>query len=150
MNLSYWLPKLACRDGKLIKASTRITGCACLCLLPILSALLYAVPARAQDIKFQEFNTWADLATIKNYSDRFRYDGDYGIRGLLTSSDWTLVYLRPSVRYRMKPWLTLHGGAALFYNFFDGEDLPELRPWVGRGGVRWWYILGLVCRGGRL
>ena len=25
----------------------------------------------------------------------------------------------------------VHGGAALFYNFFPGEDLPELRPWAG-------------------
>ena len=31
-----------------------------------------------------------------------------------------------------RAWLSLHGGAALFYNFFqDIEDLPELRPWIG-------------------
>jgi hypothetical protein len=40
--------------------------------------------------------------------------------------------LRPSVRYRIRPWVTAHGGAALFYNFFtDVEDLPERRHWVG-------------------
>lgn len=87
--------------------------------------------ASAQNPQFEEFHTWTDIATIKNFSDRFRYDGDYGIRGFLTDDDWTLVYLRPSVRYRAKPWLTLHGGAALFYNFFSGEDLPEIRPFIG-------------------
>lgn len=93
--------------------------------------MLGALSARAQVPEFNSFHTWTDLATIKNFNERFRYDGDYGVRGLLTDGDWTLVYLRPSVRYRAKPWMTLHGGAALFYNFFDGDDLPELRPWVG-------------------
>lgn len=93
--------------------------------------MLCTAPAQAQLPEFEEFHTWTDIATVKNFSERFRYDGDYGVRGLLTDSNWTLVYLRPSVRYQAKPWMTLHGGAALFYNFFDGEDLPELRPFVG-------------------
>lgn len=97
----------------------------------MLSALLWVGPALAQNREFEEFHTWTDVATIKNFSEQFRYDGDYGVRGLLTDGDWTLVYLRPSVRYRVKPWMTLHGGAALFYNFFDGDDLPELRPHIG-------------------
>ena len=96
-----------------------------------MSAVLCIVPAWAQGPQFEEFHTWTDVRTIKNFSERFSYDGDYGIRGLLTDRNWTLVYLRPSVRYRAKPWVTLHGGAGLFYNFFDGEDLPELRPWIG-------------------
>jgi hypothetical protein len=108
-----------------------ILGSVHLCLLLIAFSLLLPVSAQAQQPQFNEFHTWADIATIKNYSDRFRYDGDYGVRGLLTDSDWTQVYLRPSVRYRAKPWMTLHGGAALFYSFLEGEDLPELRPWIG-------------------
>jgi len=89
-------------------------------------------PAASQEPRFSEFHTWSDIATIYNFSDRFRYDGDYGLRGLLQDDYWTLLYLRPSVRYRNPSWLSLHGGAALFYNFLSGEaDLPELRPWVG-------------------
>lgn len=99
--------------------------------LLIVASVLGAAPAWAQVPEFNSFHTWADVATIKNINERFRYDGDYGVRGLLSDDDWTLIYLRPSVRYRVKPWMTLHGGAALFYNFFDGDDLPELRPWVG-------------------
>ncbi|MCH7547988.1 MAG: DUF2490 domain-containing protein [Candidatus Krumholzibacteriota bacterium] len=89
-------------------------------------------PAASQQFEFNEFHTWTDVATIYKFSDTFRYDGDYGIRGFLTDDDWTLIYLRPSVRYQSRPWLRLHGGVALFYNFFKTvEDVPELRPWVG-------------------
>ena len=93
--------------------------------------LVLSTPTASQTPQFEEFHTWTDIATSYNFSERFRYDGDYGLRGLLTDSNWTLLYLRPSVRYQVRPWLRLHGGAALFYNFFSGEDLPELRPWVG-------------------
>ena len=103
-------------------------------LLLILLGIIVATPrsAASQDIRFTEFNTWADVATIYNFNVRFRYDGDYGIRGFLSDPNWTLAYFRPSVRYKPRPWLALHGGAALFYSFYkEGEDLPELRPWVG-------------------
>ena len=89
-------------------------------------ATMIPTPAASQEPMFSEFHTWSDIATIYNFSDRFRYDGDYGLRGLLTDDYWTLLYLRPSVRYRDRSWLSLHGGAALFYNFFEGEaNLPE-------------------------
>jgi len=102
------------------------------------------IPAASQEPKFSEFHTWWDIATIYNFDDRFRYDGDYGTRGLLTDDYWTLVYLRPSVRYRDRSWLSLHGGAALFYNFLEGEaDLPELRPWLGARFV-WPRLNGFV------
>ncbi len=76
-------------------------------------------PAASQIPEFEEFHTWTDIATIYNFSDRFRYDGDYGVRGFITDRNWTLIYLRPSVRYRFHPWLRLLGGDALFYNFFE-------------------------------
>ena len=103
-------------------------------VLVLLGGLLAVTsrPAAAQVLPdFEEFHTWTDIATIYNFSSSFRYDGDYGLRGLLTDRNWTLLYLRPSVRYRVNLRLQLHGGAALFYNFFPGDDLPELRPWVG-------------------
>ena len=88
--------------------------------------------SEAQLGDFKKFHTWTDLTTIYFFNPNFRYDGDYGLRGVLTDSDWTLLYLRPSVRYSEWNWMQLHGGAALFYNFLrDIPDLPELRPWVG-------------------
>jgi hypothetical protein len=87
----------------------------------------------AQILEFSEFHTWTDVATIYYFSDHLRYEGEYGIRGFVIDDNWTLVYLRPSVRY--KDWVekvALHGSAALFYNSFkDADDLPELRPCVG-------------------
>jgi len=110
-------------------------------VVAILLSFATVIPVTAQEPKFSDFHTWSDIATIYNFNDRFRYDGDYGLRGLLTDDYWTLLYLRPSVRYRNPSWLSLHGGAALFYNFFNGEaDLPELRPWVGARFV--WPRLG--------
>ena len=89
-------------------------------------------PAASQQFEFTEFHTWTDVATIYKFSDAFRYDGDYGLRGLLSDDDWTLLYPRPSVRYGTRSWVKLHGGMALFYNFLKTvEDLPELRPWAG-------------------
>ncbi len=103
-------------------------------LFLMLFGISMAIPhiTTAQDSGFTDFHTWSDLITIYNFSESFRYDGDYGIRGILTSDNWTLVYIRPSARYKIHSWLFLHGGAALFYNFFeDVENLPELRPYVG-------------------
>ena len=103
-------------------------------VVPLLLGVLMSfapAPAISQTPRFEEFHTWTDVATIYEFNDRFRYDGDYGVRGLFTDSDWTQLYLRPSVRYQARPWLLLHGGAGLFYSFFSGEDLPEIRPWVG-------------------
>jgi hypothetical protein len=109
----------------------RLNASALVVLFQVIVATAVPTLAVSQEPRFEEFHTWTDLATIYKFDDRFRYDGDYGIRGLLTDENWTLIYLRPSVRYKDRPWLSLHGGAALFYNFFQNTDLPELRPWIG-------------------
>jgi hypothetical protein len=86
----------------------------------------------AQYTETAYFETWADIATIYNVGDRFRYDGDYGVRAFLSTPDFSQIYLRPSVRYEVAPWLRVHGGLAWFHTFFpDNEDADEIRPWVG-------------------
>jgi hypothetical protein len=79
-----------------------------------------------------EFQTWFDVTTIHKFADNWRYDGDQGIRGVLSQSDFTLFYIRPSVRYRVKPWFTVHGGIR-FFKVFDivGENTFEIGPWQG-------------------
>ena len=78
--------------------------------------LILIIPNRgtAQLGDFKEFHTWTDVATIYFFDPNLRYDGDYGLRGVLTDENWTLLYLRPSVRYSEWNWMQLHGGAALF------------------------------------
>lgn len=78
------------------------------------------------------FETWIDITTTYEFADRWRYDGDQGIRGVLSGSDFTLLYVRPSVRYRINPWFTVHGGIRFFQTFFeDDADTFEVGPWQG-------------------
>jgi hypothetical protein len=96
-----------------------------------MGVITMAVPQRvaSQEVVLEG---WSDIATIYNRGDRFRYDGDYGIRGGVSGLDFTQAYVRPSVRWRPRSWLLLHAGAAWFQTFFEnGEDVAELRPWAG-------------------
>ena len=43
-------------------------------------------PIAAQYSESSYFETWTDIATIYNFSDRFRYDGDYGFRAALSTA----------------------------------------------------------------
>ncbi len=78
------------------------------------------------------WESWSDITTIYDFSDRWQYNGDQGIRLGLDGDDFTLFYFRPSILYRVKPGLTLHGGVGFFQSFFEVDaDLFELRPWQG-------------------
>ena len=117
--------------GRNVPRSRRLRPDLLIVFLGIIAATT-PTPATAQNSRFEEFHTWTDLTTIYNFNDRFRYDGEIGIQGLLTDSYWTAVFVQPSVRYQSRPWWSLQGGATLVYNFFqDEEDLPEVRPWAG-------------------
>ena len=95
--------------------------------------IIISNPAMANFGHGADFQTWSDITTIYRFADRWRYDGDQGIRwGKLSDSDFTLLYIRPSVRYRVKPWFTVHGGIRFFQTFVDDEeDTFEIGPWQG-------------------
>jgi hypothetical protein len=94
--------------------------------------IMISITAPVPDGHGADFQTWSDIATIYKISDNWRYDGDQGIRGVLSGSDFNLLYFRPSVRYRAKPWFTVHGGIRFFKTFFDDEeDTFEIGPWQG-------------------
>lgn len=100
-----------------------------ICSLSIFSflAIVLLRPARGAD-----FQTWSDITAIYRFADNWRYDGDQGMRGVLSDSDFNLFYFRPSIRYRVNPWFTVHGGIRFFKTFFDdGEDTFEIGPWQG-------------------
>jgi hypothetical protein len=79
-----------------------------------------------------DFQTWSDIATIYRFAEGWRYDGDQGVRGVLSDSDFTLIYIRPSVCYRVRNGFTVHGGIRFFQTFFDNEeDTFEIGPWQG-------------------
>ncbi len=94
--------------------------------------LLISIPVLISPVAGAEFQTWSDIAMIYRFSDVLRYDGDQGIRGVLSDSDSTVIYFRPSVRYRFQPWFTIHGGIRFFQTFNDDEDNTfEIGPWQG-------------------
>ena len=78
-----------------------------------------------------DFFIWSDFHTIYNFSDRWRYEGDYGYRQALNGDKYTL-YVRPSFRYRVNPWFTVHGGIRFFQTFNeDAANTFEIGPWQG-------------------
>ena len=79
----------------------RLTLVLMLAMLTVVYMTATAGPAASQQFEFSEFHTWTDIATIYKFNDAFRYDGDYGF---LTSDDWTLIYLRPSVALIESRW----------------------------------------------
>ena len=100
--------------------------------ITILIIISIAPPVLVRPAHGADFQTWSDIATIYKFADHWRYDGDQGIRGLLSNSDFTLLYFRPSVRYRAKSWFTIHGGIRFFQTFNDDEeDTFEIGPWQG-------------------
>ncbi len=99
----------------------------CFVALIIFSNYAFVQPSHSAD-----FETWADITTIYSISDRWRYDGTQGIRGLLSGDDFTQLFFRPSVRYQAKPWITVHGGIRFFWTGNDlKEDAFEIGPYQG-------------------
>jgi hypothetical protein len=100
--------------------------------ITILIIISIATPVWVPPAHGADFQTWSDIATIYRFGKGWRYDGDYGIRGVLSDSDFTLMYIRPSFRYRVKPWFTVHGGIRFFKTWFDDyDDTFEIGPWQG-------------------
>jgi len=100
--------------------------------IPNLIAILFLPALLLQTAHGADFQTWSDITTIYRFAKGWRYDGDQGVRGILSDSDFKLLYFRPSVRYRVKPWFTVHGGIRFFKTFFDDEDDTfEIGPWQG-------------------
>jgi len=91
------------------------------------------LPMAMKSSRGADFQIWSDITTIYRFADGWRYDGDQGIRwGKLDDNDFTLLYIRPSIRYRVKPWFTVHGGIRFFQTFIDDEeDTFEIGPWQG-------------------
>jgi hypothetical protein len=90
--------------------------------ITILIIISIAPPVLVRSGHGADFQTWSDIATIYKFADHWRYDGDQGLRGLLSNSDFTLLYFRPSVRYRAKSWFTIHGGIRFFQTFNARRD----------------------------
>jgi hypothetical protein len=94
--------------------------------------MIISIPSVVYAVSEQSLEAWSDITTIYSFSERWQYTGDQGIRIGLTLDDFISFYFRPSVQYRIRPKLTLHGGVGFFQSFLpDDEKISELRPWQG-------------------
>lgn len=72
--------------------------------------------------------TWTDFNYTYNHNEKFGLGGDAGLRGIITKPDWSMIYVRPSVKYHLTPFVQL--GASLgFFETFQAEpsDMFEMR-----------------------
>lgn len=73
-----------------------------------------------------EFQTWGDVTSYYFLSGRSAIGGDAGFRGILSSRDWSQLYVRPSYRFQHHN-LDLSVGVAYFHTF--NKDLSNIGEW---------------------
>ncbi len=71
----------------------------------------------------ETFHTWSDFNYQKNFTTKFSLKGDAGIRGFLSSSDWSILYIRPGVHYQINPAISLSASVSGFNTW--NRDLPN-------------------------
>lgn len=75
-----------------------------------------------------DFQTWTDLTLSYKFNQKFSIGGDLGSRGIISSKDWTMFYIRPKARYVFSPIFNTAGGLGYFYTSNkEVDDSSELR-----------------------
>ncbi len=64
-----------------------------------------------------DFQTWTDVTFTYFLSQKLSVGGDVGFRGIISSKDWNVFYLRPSINYTVAPRVKLSGGIGSFNTF---------------------------------
>jgi hypothetical protein len=86
----------------------------------------------AQETDDTDFQTWLDYKIFYHLDNKIQFDGDAGIRGVLSQENWTQAFIRPSVIHQSKDWLQSHGGVGLWFTYDHSiENKFEIRPWQG-------------------
>jgi hypothetical protein len=69
------------------------------------------------------FHTWSDFNYQHNFNTKFSFKGDAGIRGVLSSSDWSILYIRPGFHYQVNPEISVSASVSGFNTW--NRDLPN-------------------------
>jgi hypothetical protein len=76
--------------------------------------------------------TWLDFRAYYIINDDWTYDGDYGVRGIISGEDWQRVYINPSAVYDLNISTVLRGGMRFIYTHeINTSNTFEIRPWQG-------------------
>jgi len=101
-------------------------------LFMILLFTVLAAPGQAQGDDDTDFQTWMDFRAIYDINEKFTYDGNYGLRGVLSGEEWRRYYIHPSAIYYFKINLRIRGGIRVIYTEeFSTVNSFEIRPWQG-------------------
>jgi len=66
------------------------------------------------------FHIWSDSNYQHNFSTKFSFKGDAGFRGVLSASDWSIVYFRPGVQYQVNPEISVSAAVSGFNTWNKG------------------------------
>ena len=97
----------------------------------ILITQLWVVTAHGQDDN-TDLQTWMDLRTIYDINEKWTYDGNYGLRGIISGEEWRRYYIHPSIIHYYKINLRFRGGMRfIFTEEYTTVNTFEIRPWQG-------------------
>jgi hypothetical protein len=88
--------------------------------------------SHAQQMEDVDTQSWFDFRAYYVIDSLWTYDGDYGIRGIISGEDWQRAYINPSVVYNLNVNTVVRGGIRFIYtNEMTTSNTFELRPWQG-------------------
>jgi len=71
----------------------------------------------------ETFHTWSDFNYQRQFTTKFSFRGDLGIRGVISSSDWSILYIRPGVHYQIIPEISVAAAVSGFNTW--NKNLPN-------------------------
>lgn len=87
----------------------------CLYIFINLSLLLVCTSSSGQLYNDRvDFQTWSDITLTYFKTQKFSFGGDTGLRGVISSKDWNLFYIRPTLNYTLSPFFKVSGGIGSF------------------------------------
>lgn len=112
----------------------------------IFLAFLWPSKGICQDKSGSDFHFWSDISLIHHFSAKWSYTGDMGARGLLSDRDWNMLYLRPTIRWRLTSSFDLRGGLSVFQTWNkDITNQTELRMHQ-EANLKWPNLAGFVFK----
>lgn len=98
----------------------------------------------AQNLENADFRFWSDVTFRSHFSAKWNLNSEIGVRGLISTRDWTTLTARPTFIYRLNRLFEARGGAGVFYTMFQESNvnnLTELR-FHQEARVRWPQVNG--------
>ncbi len=93
--------------------------------------VFFSLSLQAQDDAAENIvdrQLWVDYNYHATVSDKISLVGDVGLRGFISNYDWNQVYIRPGIKWDIRPYFGLAGSVAGFFTFNrNNADFYEFR-----------------------